>query len=295
MLKRRVGVRINFYRDEPTRAWFLREAEALGQLDHPAIRHVYDAGVIGDLAFRIGNWIDGEGLEDAVRRGPRSIPAVLSLARDLLGALDHAHLQGMMVRRIVPGLGADRIQRPRDDHRSPVQQLYAARGPSRDDTQHADVHGARDPGRRGGESGVRRLHRRRPALLRRDRPEPAARPARAPAVRPRSGRPAREPSSESCSGRSSSPRATATSPRQRCSRTLPPTPAPSRPEPAPCQRGRLEAIEDSARWENLAPPRPRRRLRAPRAARQAADSAESIVCGICTWSGRWRSRSCTPR
>jgi serine/threonine-protein kinase len=101
-LKRRVGVRINFYRDEPSRAWFLREAEALGQLDHPAIGHVYDAGVIGDLAFRIGNWIDGEGLEDAVARGPRSIPAVLSLARDLLGALDHAHLQGMMVRRIVP-------------------------------------------------------------------------------------------------------------------------------------------------------------------------------------------------
>jgi eukaryotic-like serine/threonine-protein kinase len=101
-LKRRVGVRINFYRDESTRAWFLREAEALGQLDHPAIVHVYDAGVLGDLAFRIGNWIAGEGLEEAVGRGPRSIPAVLSLARDLLGALDHAHLQGIMVRRIVP-------------------------------------------------------------------------------------------------------------------------------------------------------------------------------------------------
>ena len=102
MLKRRVGVRINFYRDESSRVWFLRESEALGQLDHPAIAHVYDAGIIGDLAYRIGSWIDGEGLEDAVARGPRSIPAVLSLARDLLGALDHAHLQGMMVRRIVP-------------------------------------------------------------------------------------------------------------------------------------------------------------------------------------------------
>jgi serine/threonine protein kinase len=101
-LKRRVGVRINFYRDKSTRAWFLREAEALGQLDHPAIGHVYDAGVVGDVAYRIGNWVEGEGLEDAVGRGPRSIPAVLSLARDLLGALDHAHLQGMMVRRIVP-------------------------------------------------------------------------------------------------------------------------------------------------------------------------------------------------
>ena len=101
-LKRRVSVRINFYTDAPTRDWFLREAEALGQLDHPAIGHVYDAGVVGDLAYRIGNWIDGEGLEEGVQRGPRSIPAVLSLARDLLGALEHAHLQGIIVRRIVP-------------------------------------------------------------------------------------------------------------------------------------------------------------------------------------------------
>ncbi len=97
-----MSLRVNFYRDEPTRAWFLREAEALGQLDHPAIRRIYDAGVVGDLAFRIGNWIEGEGLEAAVRRGPRIIPTVLSLARDLLGALEHAHLQGIIVRRIVP-------------------------------------------------------------------------------------------------------------------------------------------------------------------------------------------------
>jgi eukaryotic-like serine/threonine-protein kinase len=101
-LRRRVSVRVNFYRDDPSRAWFLREAEALGQLDHPAIRRIYDAGVVGDLAYRIGNWIEGEGLEEAVARGPRIIPAVLSLARDLLGALEHAHLQGIIVRRIVP-------------------------------------------------------------------------------------------------------------------------------------------------------------------------------------------------
>ena len=102
MLKRRVSVRINFYRDEASRTWFLREAEALGQLDHPAIGHVYDAGVEGELAYRIGNWIEGEGLQSAMDRGPRSIPTVLSLARDLLSALDHAHLQGMIIRRIAP-------------------------------------------------------------------------------------------------------------------------------------------------------------------------------------------------
>jgi serine/threonine protein kinase len=101
-LKRRVSLRVNFYTDEPTRAWFLREGEALGQLDHPAIRHVYDTGIIGDLAYRVGNWIEGEGLEEAVQRGPRIIPSVIALARDLLGALEHAHLQGIIIRRIVP-------------------------------------------------------------------------------------------------------------------------------------------------------------------------------------------------
>ena len=102
ILRRRVSLRVNFYTDEPTRAWFVREAEALGRLDHPAIRHVYDAGVIGELAFRVGNWIDGEGLQGALQRGPRPIPMVHTLARDLLSALEHAHTQGIILRRIVP-------------------------------------------------------------------------------------------------------------------------------------------------------------------------------------------------
>jgi serine/threonine-protein kinase len=101
-LKRRVSLRANFYTDEPTRAWFLREGEALGQLDHPAIRHVYDTGIVGDLAYRVGNWIEGESLAEAVERGPRMIPSVIALARDMLGALEHAHLQGIVIRRIVP-------------------------------------------------------------------------------------------------------------------------------------------------------------------------------------------------
>ena len=102
ILKRRVSLRVNFFSDQPTRDWFVREAEALARLDHPSIRHVYDAGVAGELAFRVGNWIDGEGLQGALQRGPRPIPMVLTLARDLLSALEHAHTQGIIVRRIVP-------------------------------------------------------------------------------------------------------------------------------------------------------------------------------------------------
>lgn len=102
VLKRRVSLRVDLYPGSVVRAWFLREAEALAQLDHPAIRHVYDAGVIGDVAFRAGSWIDGESAFDAVQRGPRPIPTVHLLARDLLAALDHAHSRGIIVRRVVP-------------------------------------------------------------------------------------------------------------------------------------------------------------------------------------------------
>jgi serine/threonine protein kinase len=102
ILKRRISLRVNFYADPAVRAWFLREAEALSRLDHPAIRHVYDAGIVDDLAFRVGNWIEGEGLQQALHRGPRPIPMVHALARDILSALEHAHGYGIIVRRIVP-------------------------------------------------------------------------------------------------------------------------------------------------------------------------------------------------
>lgn len=100
VLRRRVSLRVDL--NPATRGWFLREAEALGRLDHPAIRHVYDAGVVGDLAYRVGNWIEGESLDEALRRGARPIPVVHALARDLLGALEHAHANVIILRRVVP-------------------------------------------------------------------------------------------------------------------------------------------------------------------------------------------------
>jgi len=100
-LKRTVALRVQL-RDGPMRAWFQREGEVLAELDHPSIRHIYSAGERGGLAYRVGNWIDGESLAAAVARGPRPIPAVLSLSRDLLYALDHAHVRLVTLRRIVP-------------------------------------------------------------------------------------------------------------------------------------------------------------------------------------------------
>ena len=102
VLKRAVSIRVHLAAEAPGRAWFMRETETLAQLDHPAIRHVYAAGEIASFAYRTANWIEGESLADALRRGPRPIPQCMSLIRDLLAALEHAHARGIIMRRIVP-------------------------------------------------------------------------------------------------------------------------------------------------------------------------------------------------
>jgi serine/threonine-protein kinase len=102
VLKRFVALQVHLARDTPGRDWFQRETETLAALEHPAIRRVYAASEREGFAYRTVNWIDGEGLADALRRGPRPIPTVHGLVRDLLGALEHAHAREIILRRIVP-------------------------------------------------------------------------------------------------------------------------------------------------------------------------------------------------
>ena len=101
-LKRDVALRVHLIPDSPGRAWFARENETLAALNHPAVRHVYAAGEVGPFAYRTTNWIDGESLDEAMRRGPRPIPSVMSMVRELLAALEHAHTRAVILRRIVP-------------------------------------------------------------------------------------------------------------------------------------------------------------------------------------------------
>ena len=88
LLKRYVALHVHLEPESPGRAWFLRETETLAALDHPAIRHAYAAGDIGSFAYRTANWIDGESLADALRRGVRPIPQTMSMIRDLLSGLE---------------------------------------------------------------------------------------------------------------------------------------------------------------------------------------------------------------
>ncbi len=101
LLNRRIALRVQ-RKPGPSLDWFMRETEVLAGLDHPSIRHVYSAGVRGGLPYRVGNWIAGESLAGAVQRGPRPIPLVLALARELLYAMDYVHVRGTVMRRVRP-------------------------------------------------------------------------------------------------------------------------------------------------------------------------------------------------
>jgi serine/threonine protein kinase len=102
VLKRRVALRVHVDPAAPGRAWFLKEGEVVARLDHPSIRPLYAAGILDELAWRSGAWIEGESVEEACERGPRPIPAVLGMARDLLDGLEHANVRGVVIRRILP-------------------------------------------------------------------------------------------------------------------------------------------------------------------------------------------------
>jgi serine/threonine protein kinase len=102
MLKRRVVLRVHLMPDSTYRTWFERETELLAALDHPVLRPVHAAGYRGEWAYRVAKWIEGESLIDVVARGPRPIPAVLQLARDLASVLEYVHSQRIVVRKLAP-------------------------------------------------------------------------------------------------------------------------------------------------------------------------------------------------
>jgi serine/threonine-protein kinase len=103
VLKREAVLRVHMQPNTRGREWFWRETELLASLDHKGLRTVYSAGYRGDWAYRVAKWIIGESLEDAVSRGPRSIPTVLSMARTLTSLLEYIHSHQIAVRRLVPG------------------------------------------------------------------------------------------------------------------------------------------------------------------------------------------------
>lgn len=78
---------------------FLKAAQAGGRLSHPNIVQVYDAGLEHGLDYIVLEHLEGESVQDLLRRRGRGKPLPLGQALDIsdqiLGALEHAHSQGV--------------------------------------------------------------------------------------------------------------------------------------------------------------------------------------------------------
>lgn len=90
---------------EEFRQRFLREAQAAGRLNHPAIVTVYDAGVDGatGLSYMAMELIEGRSLKELLRAGQQfTYSEVARIGTALAGALDYAHSKGVVHRDIKP-------------------------------------------------------------------------------------------------------------------------------------------------------------------------------------------------
>jgi tetratricopeptide (TPR) repeat protein len=81
---------------------FEREALSAAALSHPHIATLFALEHDGATVFIAMELMSGESLRDRIARGPLPIPEALALARDVAGALAHAHRRGIVHRDIKP-------------------------------------------------------------------------------------------------------------------------------------------------------------------------------------------------
>ena len=81
---------------------FIREAKIAANLSHPGIVIVYDVGKEGETPFIAMEYLDGETLEQKIKKKEISLPMLKDFLLQLLDALQYAHEHGVIHRDIKP-------------------------------------------------------------------------------------------------------------------------------------------------------------------------------------------------
>lgn len=82
---------------------FLKEIQVTANLQHPHILPLYDSGNAGDVLFYVMPLVQGESLRQRLDRDRRlPVDETLRIVRQVAGALDFAHRQGVIHRDIKP-------------------------------------------------------------------------------------------------------------------------------------------------------------------------------------------------
>ena len=104
-LEREVALKIlppAFTADADRAARFEREARLLASLNHPHIGAIYGFENSGGVPALVLELVEGETLDDRVRRGPLPLPEAVAVAQQIGDALDAAHGAGIIHRDLKP-------------------------------------------------------------------------------------------------------------------------------------------------------------------------------------------------
>ena len=88
--------------DPQVRARFQREARAIAALNHPHICAIHDVVSLPDCELIVMEFLDGETLEQRLRRGPVPTAELLPIAIAMVDALSEAHRHGIVHRDLKP-------------------------------------------------------------------------------------------------------------------------------------------------------------------------------------------------
>lgn len=82
---------------------FDREARAISSLNHPRICTLHDVGHQDGTDFLVMEYLEGESLDERLRRGPVPLKETLKIGTDVCEALEVAHRAGITHRDLKPG------------------------------------------------------------------------------------------------------------------------------------------------------------------------------------------------
>ena len=104
-LKREVAIKVlpdSFGVDAGRRARFQREAEVLASLDHPNIGAIHGLVEVGHTQALVLALIEGPTLDERIAAGPLPLEEALSIAKQIIAALEYAHDRGIVHRDLKP-------------------------------------------------------------------------------------------------------------------------------------------------------------------------------------------------
>src|SRR5262249_52285101 len=84
------------------RARFEREARAISALNHPHICVLHDVGNDHGIEYLVMELVEGETLDQRIRKGPLPVEQILKLGVEIASALDKAHRGGIVHRDLKP-------------------------------------------------------------------------------------------------------------------------------------------------------------------------------------------------